>query len=171
MGANSTLATFGKGTASETSITFNPYVFGALVAIQVIQSLRSCSQQEQMLSMHMGANLSAFVKEECTKKIPIIGTCIEWTSTYCSFNSVLARLINMQGKPQLGLNTSNCQGLTVDQISKIDFTKIDFREFTGQMTQQATKNMPSNISGNYTPIMQQQSSGTKQGGSANLPSY
>lgn len=154
-----------------TSVTFNPYVFGALVAIQVIQSLRSCSQEEQMLSMHMGANLSAFVKEECTKKIPIIGTCIEWTSTYCSFNSVLARVINMQGKPQLGLNTSDCKGVTVEQISKIDFTKIDFREFTGQMTQQATKNMPSNISGNYTPIMQKQTSGTSQSGSANLPTY
>jgi conjugal transfer mating pair stabilization protein TraN len=170
MGANTTIATFGEG-SSMTSVTFNPYVFGALVAIQVIQSLRSCSQGEQMLSLHMGANLSTFVKEECTNKIPIIGTCIEWTSTYCSFNSVLARLINMQGKPQLGLNTSNCQGLTVDQISKIDFTKIDFREFTGQMTQQATKNMPSNVSGNYTPIMQQQTSGSKQSGSANLPSY
>lgn len=170
MGANTTLATFGEG-SSMTSVTFNPYVFGALVAIQVIQSLKSCSQEEQMLSMHMGANLSTFVKEECTKKIPIIGTCIEWTSTYCSFNSVLARVINMQGKPQLGLNTSDCKGISVDQISKIDFTKIDFREFTGQMTQQATKNMPSNISGNYTPIMQKQTSGTSQSGSANLPSY
>ena len=170
LGANTTLATFGEG-SSMTSITFNPYVFAALVAIQVIQSLRSCSQEEQMLSLHMGANLSTFIKEECTKKIPIIGTCIEWTSTYCSFNSVLARLINMQGKPQLGLNTSNCQGLSIDQISKLDFTKIDFQEFTGTLTQQATKNMPSNVSGSYTPIMQKQTSGTKQGRSANLPSY
>lgn len=170
MGANSTLATFGEG-SSMTSVTFNPYVFGAMVAIQVIQSLRSCTQDEQMLALHKGANLSTFVREVCTKKIPIIGTCIEWTSTYCSFNSVLARLINMQGKPQLGLDTSNCQGISVAQMSQIDFTKIDFGDFVGQMTQQATKNMPTNISGNYNPIMQKQTSGTSQGKSANLPNY
>ncbi len=168
MGANTTVATFGEG-SSMTSVSFNPYVFGALVAIQVVQSLKSCTQDEQMLAMHLGANLSYYVKEECSKKI--LGSCVEWTSSYCSFNSVLARLINTQGKPQLGMNVNDCKGFNVDQISKLDFTKIDLSEFTTQMTNQAIKNTPTNIQGNYTPVMQKQTSGTSQGSSANLPSY
>lgn len=172
MGANTTLATFGEG-SSMTSITFNPYVFGAMVAIAVIQYLASCTQDEQMLALHKGANLSTFIKEECTKKIPIIGTCIEWTSTYCSFNSVLAKLINIQGKPQLGLGISDCKGLTIDQVAKLDFTKIDFGEFTGQMVQQATKNTPTNMQSNYTPVMQQATGGSTQNRSPSsvIPAY
>lgn len=172
LGANTTLATFGEG-SSMTSITFNPYVFGAMVALAVVQYLASCTQDEQMLALHKGANLSTFIKEECTKKIPIIGTCIEWTSTYCSFNSVLAKLINIQGKPQLGLGISDCKGLTVDQVSKLDFSKIDFGEFTGQMVQQATNNTPTNMQGNYTPLMQKATGGTTQNNSPSpvIPTY
>ncbi len=170
MGANTTLATFGEG-SSMTSITFNPYVFGALVALAVVQYLASCTQDEQMLALHKGADLSTFVKEECSQKI--LGACVEWTSTYCSFNSVLARVINTQGKPQLGLGLSSCSGLTVDQVSKLDFTKIDFSEFTGQMVQQATKNTPTNIQNSYTPLMNQATGGTSQNTypSSVIPTY
>ncbi len=168
LGANTTLATFGSG-SSTYSITFNPYVFAAMVAIQVIQNLASCTDQERLLGMHKGANLSVYIKEECSQKI--LGSCVEWRQTYCSFNSVLAKLINTQGKPQLGLPVSDCKGISVDQISKLDFTKIDFSEFTGAIVQQATKNTPTNIQGNYTPVMQRATSGSSQGTNLVIPTY
>jgi conjugal transfer mating pair stabilization protein TraN len=168
LGANTTIATFGSG-SSTYSVTFNPYVFAALVAIQVIQNLASCSDAERLLAMHKGANLSVFIQEECSQRV--LGSCVQWKRTYCSFNSVLARLINTQGKPQLGLPVSDCKGMSVDQISKLDFTKIDLSEFAGAMAQQATKNAPTNIQGSYTPLMQSAPGGTLQGTNGNLPSY
>lgn len=170
MGANTTLATFGSG-PSASYISFNPYVFAAMVAIQVIQALAACSEEEQMLAMHRGASLSTFIKQECTSRIPIIDTCIEWTSSYCSFNSVLAKIINIQGKPQLGLNIANCAGMTPEQLSKLDFTKIDMSEFTEGLVNNAKSNLPTNITQNYTPVMNSTGKGSAQNNTVNLPSY
>ena len=169
-GANIQLATFGEG-ASSSFISFNPYVFAAMVAIQIIQSLAACSESEQMLGMHKGANLSTFISKECTSKIPVIGTCIEWTSRYCSFNSVLAKIINTQGKPQLGLGVSDCTGMTPEQLSQLDFTRIDMSEFTQGVVNNAKSNQPMNIPNNYQTIMGSKSQGTVQTGTPNLPTY
>jgi len=169
-GANSTIATFGEGTSS-TVITFNPYVFAAMVVINVIQNLASCSEAEQSLALHRGANLSIFLEEHCSKKIPLIGTCIEWTSSFCSFNTVLARIINPQAKQQLGQDVNDCKGLSVEDISKVDFSKIDMSEFAQTMNDQAVKGLPSNIKDAYTPIMQNTPKGSSQGGNILLPTY
>lgn len=169
MGANTTVATFGEG-SSLTSISFNPYVFAAIVAIQVIQSLNSCTQDEQMLALHRGANLSTFIKQECSKRVLLLG-CVEWRSTYCSFNSVLSRIINTQGKSQIGLSIEGCSGLTARDISSLDFARIDFGEFTASLVQQAQKNAPTDMKGNYQTIMQNATQGTSQKNSAALPSY
>jgi conjugal transfer mating pair stabilization protein TraN len=167
-GANTTLATFGEG-SSMTSITFNPYVFGAMVAITVIQELASCSKEEQMLALHKGANLTTYVTQWCSQKV--LGACVEHTESYCSFNSVLAKIINTQGKPQLGLPVSDCKGLSTEQVSSIDFAKIDFSEFVSQITNQANSNLPTGIKENYTPEMTNKNAGSQQGSSPANPAY
>lgn len=53
---------------------------------------------------------------------------------YCCFNSKLARIIQEQGRPQLGLNWGSgrhpsCRGFTPDELTRIDFSLIDFSEF------------------------------------------
>lgn len=166
LGGNMQLASFG----SNGYLAFNPYVFAIMVAIQVYQALSKCSEAEQLLAMHRGANLSVFIQETCSKKS--FGSCVQYVDEYCSFNSVLAKIVNIQGKTQLGLPLAGCAGLTPDQISAIDFTKVDFSEFTDLMMNQATSHLPSNINGNYQPIEQGSHSGTAQS-NANpaLPSY
>lgn len=169
-GANIQLTSFSGGGY----ISFNPYVFAAELVITLLQELMSCSQEEQLLGMHKGANLSVFTNEECSSKIPIIGTCIEWTDHYCSFNSILAKIINTQGKPQLGLDTANCAGLTTEQLSTLDFSKIDFSEFTQALVGNAVANLPASsaIQQAYTPIMQGVTAGSGQSGaSAVVPTY
>jgi conjugal transfer mating pair stabilization protein TraN len=141
----------------------------AQVAILYIQSLASCDQSEQLLALHRGQNLSVFVGEQCVKKV--LGSCIEWRNNYCSFNSVLAKIINTDGKKQLGQNLSNCSGISTDDLARIDFTQVDFSEFTSAVVNQATRNLPANINGNYTPLMQNASSGSSQGNNPVLPSY
>jgi len=172
MDANMTLMSTTNASGVSSGLVFNPYVFAAMVAIQVIQKLASCSQNEQMLALHKGANLSTFIVEECTKKIPITKTCIEWTSRYCSFNSVLAKIVNTQGKPQLGLPIADCKGLSTDQLSQIDFSKIDFSEFSSSIVNRAKATAPTQMKDSYTPIMQSTTEGSSQSiNQTVLPNY
>ena len=169
MDANTELASFGN----DGFVEFNPYVFAAEIAITIIEDLMSCSSEEQMLAMHRGANLSAYIDEHCSRKVPVIGTCIQWTDDYCSFNSVLAAIINMQGKAQLGLDTSHCGGLTTEQLSQIDFTRIDFSAFTQSVVNKATNNLPTSAAINqaYTSILQTVPHGSAQSNTSSvLPS-
>ena len=155
-------------------IYFNPYSFAAYAAITIIQDLASCSQSEQLLGLHRGANLSQFENQYCSNKVPIIGTCLEWTSNYCSFNSVLAKIINVQGKAQLGIDPTSCSGLSQAQLTKLNMSKIDFSQFTASMTAKALASVPSSasISANYQPIVNSLKSGTSQKPvSPVLPSY
>ena len=142
-------------------LEFNPYVFAAMVAIMVIEDLSSCNNEEQLLAQHKGADLSVYEDETCTSSL--LGSCVEYTDRYCSFNSVLAKIIDVQGKAQLGLSSKDCSGMSLAQLSSIDFSKIDFSEFTTSLSVQASAHTPSSstISSAYGPAM-----ATKTGGSA-----
>jgi conjugal transfer mating pair stabilization protein TraN len=151
--------TFGFS-AGEGFVTFNPYVFAAQLALQYLMSLAQCSEEENIFQMHKGANLTVFVREECSKKV--LFSCVERRQHYCSFNSVLAKIINTQGKTQMGMNIEDCSGLTPEQVSQLDFTRIDFSEFTGKLLEEAQTNLPTNVKGNYTPVIQDASQGALQ---------
>lgn len=142
-------------------VEFNPYVFAAVVIIMVVEDLSSCTNAEQLLAEHRGANLSVYEDETCSSTL--LGSCDQWTDRYCSYNSVLAKIINTQGKAQLGLSSSDCSGMTLAQVTSIDFSRIDFSEFTATISAQATQHMPSSaaIGSAYQPVQS-----TKTGGSA-----
>jgi len=128
-------------------LSFNPYVFAAVVAIQVVQTLAQCEQSEQVLGMHKGQNLSVKVGEECVQKIPLIGTCIKWEEGWCSYNGPLGKILGTQGRAQLGLGLDkSCTGLTVSQLQHLDWSKLDMSEFTAQISAQVTKNIPNSQS-------------------------
>lgn len=115
---------------------FDPYSFALAVAIMVVQELQSCEPEEQQLSMHQGANLCHFVGSYCSKKT--LGVCLETTQSYCCYNSVLAKIINEQGKEQLNKSWGtaedpSCGGFTVDEFQQIDFSALDLSEFTSSI--------------------------------------
>lgn len=158
--------------SGDSFITFNPYVFAGTVAVQLIMSLASCSQEEQLLALHRGANLSTEINKYCSQRVPIVGTCVEWTTEFCSFTSVMFRLINIQGKAQLGKPLAGCAGLAIEDLNRIDFTKIDFSEMTQPMIDSATANTPTNIKDSYqTTYDGKLTQGSRQGGSAAIPTY
>ena len=60
--------------------------------------------------------------------------CTKHCRVYCCFNSILARLIHEQGRPQLNIpwgsvNAPNCRGLTPEELGSIDFSRVDLREY------------------------------------------
>ncbi|WP_080034391.1 conjugal transfer protein TraN [Pseudomonas syringae] len=111
---------------------FDPYSFAIAVAIQVVMELRSCEPEEQQLSMHRGQNLCHLVGSYCSKKV--LGSCMETTQAYCCYNSRLGKIINEQGKPQIGKGwgtpeNPSCGGFSVDEFQRVDFSKLDLTEF------------------------------------------
>ena len=75
--------------------------------------------------------LCHYLETNCTKKINLgfDEICIEHTRDYCCYDSKLARVIVEQAYQQLDKSwNTGCNGLTVDNLNKLDFSKMDFSE-------------------------------------------
>lgn len=132
----------GATTASNTVLMFNPYVFAAIVAYMVITEMMKCSEDEQVLSLKRGTNLCVQADRWCSQKVPLVG-CVRHSQSYCCYNSLLAKAINVQGRAQVGRpigggqGSPDCSGLTLDEMQRIDFSRVDFSEFISSVTQGA----------------------------------
>jgi conjugal transfer mating pair stabilization protein TraN len=109
----------------------------AMLAIQ-LSGLLSCDQAEQILAMKKDNRLCHTVGSYCSVKIPIIGTCVQTTQTYCCFNSRLARILNEQGRAQIARSwgapkSPDCSGFTVAQLQSLDFARMDLTEFYAEI--------------------------------------
>lgn len=146
-GTNAAVYAAGEGAASNTVLAFNPYVFAAVVAYMVIMEMSKCTQDEMVLSLHRGSNLCVQADRWCSQEIPLLG-CARYSQSYCCYNSLLAKAINVGGRAQLGRpvgggkGSPDCSGLSVDEMSRIDFSRIDFSEFVSSVSQGAYGTAP-----------------------------
>jgi conjugal transfer mating pair stabilization protein TraN len=99
-------------------------------------SIASCSSAEDILAQKRGADLCHYVGTYCSSEICVLTacTCTEDTESHCCFKSKLARIVQEQGRPQLGLNwgtaqAPECQGFTPDQMASLDFSIMNLSEF------------------------------------------
>lgn len=95
-------------------------------------SLASCETEEYQLGLSRQNRLCTYVGDYCAHK-GVFG-CEEVKETYCCFNSVLSRIVQEQGRPQLSMGwgsakAPDCRGLTDSELNSIDFSLIDFSEF------------------------------------------
>ncbi len=116
---------------------FNPTAFYIAVAMMVVQEIMKCEKEEQALSMKIGHKLCKQVGSYCSTKTPL--GCAIVKETHCCFNSRLARIINEQGRAQLGqgwgdAKNPQCGSLSITDFEKIDFSKIDLAEFIQEIT-------------------------------------
>jgi conjugal transfer mating pair stabilization protein TraN len=101
--------------------------------------LAGCHESEKTLGHDKEVKLTIYVGEYCAHRV--LGVCVEHKKAYCTFQSKLARIIQQQGRlGQLGIGfgdgeNPNCQGLTPDELQRIDFSKIDFTEFYDDLKQ------------------------------------
>lgn len=138
-------------------VGFDPYTFAASVAIMMVQKWLACDSKEQVLSMKKGQNLCVHTGSYCSKKI--LGVCTEKKEKNCCFNSKLAKIINRQGRAQIGLPMDSCTGFNQDQLQAIDFSVIDLSEFIADVmpknpdaaafTGQARKTVDEKVRGYY----------------------
>jgi hypothetical protein len=109
--------------------------------------LGSCSESEKTLSKMRSTYLNQdynardancyYVGDYCVLELPFVG-CVQKKNTFCCFSSPLARIIHVQGRPQLGIGwgsakSPNCRGFTMDEFQKLDFSKIDFSEWVNMI--------------------------------------
>lgn len=118
------------------AFSFDPYSFALQVGLYLLMQLLSCTEDEAYLQMKRGSNLCHYVGNYCDKKI--LGYCYVKKESYCCFNSRLARIINEQGRPQIGKgwgsgNSPNCSGFTTEELEKLDFAAMDLSEFISEI--------------------------------------
>ena len=98
--------------------------------------LTECSAEEKGLAKAKEGGLTIELGQYCAEKV--LGVCIRKKKSYCQFDSKMARIIQEQGKVQLGLNFGTkknpvCTGITPEQMQQLDFDKIDFSDFYEDM--------------------------------------
>lgn len=118
------------GAASTIMTVYTVYV----VTMMVIQIVWACEQEEFELNAKRQLKSCTHVGSYCKSKA--LGVCIEKREAYCCYNSPLSRIINEQVRGQKGLGhgdpkSPQCDGLTMDQISSVDWDKINLDEWLG----------------------------------------
>lgn len=108
---------------------------GAGIAVDWLNG--SCNEEEQELAARREENLCVDVGWYCAKD-GWFG-CRKRKRTSCCFGSTLARIVNEEGREQLGLGWGTpeepaCEGLTPEQFSQVDLSNVDFSEVLGDMT-------------------------------------
>lgn len=110
--------------------------------------LGQCTEREKILAkLRSWGKLDGqchYVGSYCAVKA--LGICLQKKKTYCCFHSVLARIIQEQGRKQLGISwgdpkSPNCRGFTPDEFQRIDFSKIDFSEWYSEVQRQAAQGL------------------------------
>ena len=114
----------------------------AMLAIQY-SGILSCEDEEKVTAMKRDARLCVEFGDYCSQCITVFGRCVaclERKKSFCCFNSHLARIINEQGRSQIGKtwgsNTAqnpDCSGFSVAQLQSLDFSRIDFSEFYAEI--------------------------------------
>ena len=94
-----------------------------------LEGLAGCKKSERQLAQARHDGLSHYLGKYCSKKT-FFGICIRRARAWCVFGSKLGRILQQQGRKQLGVNWSNCRGLSVAEVGRIDFESLDLSEFT-----------------------------------------
>jgi hypothetical protein len=93
--------------------------------------LAKCDEDEKELRKLRDKNLCVQVGTYCAEKV--LGVCIRKKTSFCCYGTKMARLIQQNGRAQLGIGFGSpeapkCEGLSTDELSRIDFSRIDFSE-------------------------------------------
>lgn len=130
------------------SFNFSPAGFALAAAMHFYQGYASCRAEDQRVAMMKGARLCRYMGTVCTNTTPGLG-CTEREERYVCFNSKLARILNEQGRGQLGRGwgtalVPDTRGFTAEELGALDFSKMDLSEFVADVVKEALKNPGAN---------------------------
>lgn len=96
--------------------------------------LTMCDENESDMGIKIGQRQCFKVGGDyCSKDV--LGLCYQKRQNYCCYNSILARIVMKQAGPLLGKDLTTCEGLTQEELGRLDFKKIDLSEWVGLMVE------------------------------------
>ena len=104
----------------------------------LLVGLANCSAEEQELAEERNAGNTHYLGKYCSKRT-FFGVCIRRARAWCVFGSKLGRILQEQGRSQLGVGWGDCRGLSVAEIEGIDFESLDLSEFTENLMDGGTE--------------------------------
>jgi conjugal transfer mating pair stabilization protein TraN len=127
----------GKSNKCRTSDMFFGLIGGGCCDKEkVFAGLVACKENEKVLAKKREQKQAHFIGNFCSKKLKLgfVSICVQKSDSYCTFNSSLGKIIQEQGREQLGISWGSaenpqCRGFTPEEFQKIDFSKIDLTEF------------------------------------------
>lgn len=127
----------GKSNKCRTSDMFFGLIGGGCCDKEkVFAGLVACKENEKLLAKQREQKQAHFIGNFCSKKLKLgfVSICVQKSDSYCTFSSSLAKIIQEQGREQLGISWGSpenpqCRGFTPEEFQKIDFSKIDLTEF------------------------------------------
>lgn len=99
-----------------------------------------CDGDDRTLKDKREKGLCHYVGTYCSSSV--LGICTKKKEAHCCYGSKLARIIQEQGRPQLGLGwgsakSAKCEGFTVDQFARLDLSRVDFSEVMAEFVEAA----------------------------------
>lgn len=90
-----------------------------------------CDAQDRAVDQKDDAGLCHMVGSYCSDSF--LGACLTRKQSYCCFSSKLTRILQVQGRAQLGIpwgkpKEPNCDGFLVEQFQQLDLSRMDFSE-------------------------------------------
>ncbi len=125
-------AEFAVSTEGIAFVGFDPWSLVIAIVIYIIMDMMSCDQEDQVLGMKRGQGLCHQVGSWCSSKV--LGVCLEKKEGWCCFPSKLGRIVNEQGRPQIGKSwgsaqNPDCSGFTIEELQHLRFDQMDLSEF------------------------------------------
>ncbi len=90
-----------------------------------------CNAEERLLDQKDDAGLCHKLGTYCSSKV--LGICVTRKDAYCCFQSKISRILQEQGRPQIGKpwgepKTATCDGFTIYEFQQLDLSVMDFSE-------------------------------------------
>jgi hypothetical protein len=106
-----------------------------------------CSRDERDLSDRRSKNLCIYVGKSTSGKSPFHVN----KHHFCCFSDMLNKVFQVEARKQLGIGfgsggSPDCRGITLDEIQKLDFEKMDLSEFESDVARKMKVPSVSDIS-------------------------
>ena len=124
--------------------------------------LAVCNEEEKLLGYAVQEDRTHYIGRYCRRK-PTFGGCLSYAHVHCKFTSKIGRIIQQQGRAQLGIGwgspqSPQCRGFTEQELASINFDLIDFSEYFGDafasMNPPLTQAQMSQITQNFVNTLQ-----------------
>lgn len=133
----------GVSSTGSMTLSFSPAGFLAAVALEMAADYFSCTDEDRLHALRKSRGLCRYVGSFCDKTSGF--GCLEKRESWVCFNSRIARIVQEEGRKQLGIGWGSpehplTRGFTLEEFQQLDFSKMDLSGVISEIAQEAAKN-------------------------------